>query len=282
MAVAHQGDRVLLFSKDYKTYLITLKAGAKMQTHRGVIQHDDLIDQPLGREIHSHLGHSFLVMEPSIYDLIHRTRRTSQIMYPKDIGYLILRLDIHPGVRVIEAGTGSGGLTTALARLVQPDGRVYSYEVRADIQQVAKENLAELDLADFVCFHERDITQGFDETDVDALFLDVRDPWEYLPQAHSALKGGGFLGALVPTTNQVSHLLNDLRRNRFSALEVEELILRPYKAVPARLRPMDRIIAHTGYLVFARKVLADLDEEWFTPSRRKERRRERGQIDDDW
>ena len=209
-------------------------------------------------------------------------RRGSQIIYPKDIAQILLRLDLSHGRRVIEAGTGSGGLTTALARLVQPDGRVYSYEVRADIQQVAKKNLAELDLADFVCFHERDITQGFDETDVDALFLDVRDPWEYLPQAHSALKGGGFLGALVPTTNQVSHLLNDLRRNRFSALEVEELILRPYKAVPARLRPMDRIIAHTGYLVFARKVLADLDEEWFTPSRRKERRRERDNEDDYW
>ena len=282
MVVAREGDRVLLFSQDYKTYLITLKAGARMQTHRGIIEHDDLVGQPLGREIRSHIGHSFLVMEPSTYDLIRRIKRTSQIMYPKDIGYLLLRLNIYPGVRVIEAGTGSGGLTTALARIVQPNGQVYSYEYRADVQKVAKKNLADLGLADFVCFKARDIAQGFDETDVDALFLDVRDPWEYLAQAHAALKGGGFFGALIPTTNQVSHLLNDLRRSCFSALEVEELILRPYKAIPARLRPMDRIIAHTGYLVFARKVLADLDEEWFVLSRGRERARDRGNLDDYW
>jgi tRNA (adenine57-N1/adenine58-N1)-methyltransferase len=282
MAVVREGDRVLLFSQDYKTFLITLKIGTSMQTHRGIIEHDDLIGQPLGREIHSHLGYSFLALEPSTYDLIRLTKRTSQIMYPKDIGYVMLRLNIYPGVRVIEAGTGSGGLATALARIVQPNGRVYSYEYRADIQQVAIKNLADLNLTDFVCFKERDIAQGFDETEVDALFLDVRDPWHYLPQAHAALKGGGFFGALIPTTNQVSHLLNDLRRSGFSALEVEELILRPYKAIPARLRPMDRIIAHTGYLVFARKVLTELGEDWFVLSRGRGRARDRGNLDDYW
>jgi tRNA (adenine57-N1/adenine58-N1)-methyltransferase len=279
---AQDGDLILLISKDYKRRLVTLKAGAKLQTHRGWIAHDDLIGQPLGREVRTHQGHAFLVMEPSTHDLIQQAKRITQIMYPKDIGYLLLRLNIHPGTRVIEAGTGSGGLAIALARAVQPHGQVFSYEHQAEIQQLARENLRKLELGAYVTFRVRDIAAGFDEQDVDALFLDVRDPWAYLPQAYAALKGGGFFGAILPTTNQVAHLLNDLRRSAFSAIEVEELLLRPYKAVPARLRPMDRLVAHTGYLVFARKVLGQLDTDWFTSSRGRDRATQRGNLDDYW
>jgi tRNA (adenine57-N1/adenine58-N1)-methyltransferase len=282
MQVAQEGDLVCLFSQDYKTFQITLQAGARMHTHRGIIDHDDLIGQPLGRKIRSTLGHTFWVMIPSTYDLIRQARRSTQIMFPKDIGYLLLRLDIHPGVRVIEAGTGSGGLSIALARAVQPEGRVYSYEHRAEIQEVARENLERLGLLPWVDLLVRDITEGFDQREVDALFLDVRAPWEYLAHAHAALKGGGFFGAIVPTTNQVSHLLNDLRQGGFAGLEVEELILRPYKAVPARLRPMDRIVAHTGYLVFARKVLDAEGEDWLATRRGRRRAAERGDRDDYW
>jgi tRNA (adenine57-N1/adenine58-N1)-methyltransferase len=279
---AREGDLVLLISKDYKKHLLTLQPGAQMQTHHGLISHDELIDQPLGREVRSHLDYPFLVLEPSTYDLIGQTKRITQIMYPKDIGYLLLRLNIHPGTQVIEAGTGSGGLTIALARAVQPDGRVHSYEQKEGIQRLARENLGKLGLDAYVTFTVRDIAEGFDERDVDALFLDVRDPWSYLPQAHAALKGGGFLGAIVPTVNQVAHLLNDLRHADFSALEVEELILRPYKAVAARLRPMDRLVAHTGYLVFARQVHGERDSDWFTPTRGRDRAAQRGDLDDYW
>jgi tRNA (adenine57-N1/adenine58-N1)-methyltransferase len=280
--VAQEGDLVFLFSQDYKTFQVTLQPGARMHTHRGIVDHDDLIGRPLGRKIRSSLGHTFWVMIPSTYDLIRQARRTTQIMFPKDIGYLLLRLDVHPGARVIEAGTGSGGLTIALARAVQPGGRVYSYEHRADIQEVAYGNLERLGLLPWVDLVLRDIAEGFAQADMDALFLDVREPWEYLAQAHAALKGGGFFGAIVPTTNQVSHLLNDLRQSGYAGLEVEELILRPYKAIPARLRPMDRIIAHTGYLVFARKVLEADGEDWLTTRRGRSRAAERGDRDDYW
>jgi tRNA (adenine57-N1/adenine58-N1)-methyltransferase len=280
--VAQEGDLVHLFSQDYKTFQVTLKAGARTHTHRGIVDHDDLIGRPLGRKIRSHLGHTFWVMEPSTYDLIRQAKRTTQIMFPKDIGYLLLRLNVHPGMRVIEAGTGSGGLSIALARAVQPSGRVYSYEYRAEIQEVARENLERLGLLPWVDLVKRDIAEGFEQTNVDALFLDVREPWAYLAQAHAALKGGGFFGAILPTTNQVSHLLNDLRQSGFAGLEMEELILRPYKAVPARLRPMDRIIAHTGYLVFARKVLDADGEDWLTAKRGRSRAAERGDQDDYW
>ena len=259
MSVARENDLVFLMGRDRKSFILCLQPGAELQTHRGVIRHDDLIDQPLGREVQSHLGYPFLVLEPSTHDLILDLKRTTQIMYPKDIGYVLLKMNVGPGSRVVEAGTGSGGLTLALAWAVMPKGRVYSYEVRPDVLNLAAKNLEKLGLRSFVELKERDIEEGFDEVDVDALFLDLRNPWEYLTQAHAALKSGGFFGATLPTTNQVVRLIRALPEHGFSAVEVEELLLRPYKAVPARLRPMDRMVAHTGYLVFARKIEQETD-----------------------
>jgi tRNA (adenine57-N1/adenine58-N1)-methyltransferase len=181
-------------------------------------------------------------------------KRTTQIMYPKDIGYVLLRINVGPGSRVVEAGTGSGGLTLALARAVMPTGRVYSYEVKPDVLNLAAKNLEKVGLLSFVELKERDIKEGFDEVDADALFLDLRNPWDYLDQAHATLKSGGFFGATLPTTNQVVRLIGALTEHGFSIVEVEEILLRSYKAVPGRLRPMDRMVAHTGYLIFARKI----------------------------
>jgi len=254
VSVARENDLVFLMSRDRKTFIVRLEPGAQLQTHRGVIRHDDLIGQPLGREVQSHLGYPFLVLEPSTHDLILDLKRTTQIMYPKDIGYVLLKMNVGPGSRVVEAGTGSGGLTLALARAVKPTGRVYSYEVRPDVLNLATKNLEKLGLLPFVELKERDIAEGFDEVDVDALFLDLRTPWDYLAQAHAALKSGGFFGATLPTTNQVARLIGALPELGFVAVEVEEILLRSYKAVPARLRPMDRMVAHTGYLIFARQI----------------------------
>ncbi len=272
MGVAQENDLVLLIGKDRKQFLIRLQPGDRLQTHRGCIQHDDLIGQPLGREVYSHLGYPFVVLEPSTFDLIRQLRRTTQIMYPKDIGYTLLKLNIVPGCRVIEAGTGSGGLTLALARAVGPEGRLYSYEVRPDALRLAQKNLEALGLAGWVEFKLRDIAAGFDETDVDALFLDVRTPWAYLPQTLAALKDGGFFGAILPTANQVSDLVQALEEQQaFGQIEVEEVLVRPYKPVPGRLRPADRMIAHTGYLIFARKVSREVTqaEYWLDRRRRK-------------
>jgi tRNA (adenine57-N1/adenine58-N1)-methyltransferase len=252
---AQENDLVLLIGQDRKEFIVRLRAGGQLQTHRGCINHDDLLGQPLGREVHSHLGYPFVVLAPSTFDLLRQLKRTTQIMYPKDIGYALLRLNIMPGSRVIEAGTGSGALALALARAVRPDGRVYSYEVRPDILRLAQKNLEGLGLTDWVELKLRDIGDGFAERGVDALFLDMRRPWAYLPQAVEALKDSGFFGAIVPTTNQVSELVQGLEAQQaFGNIEVEEILVRPYKAVPNRLRPVDRMIAHTGYLIFARRV----------------------------
>jgi tRNA (adenine57-N1/adenine58-N1)-methyltransferase len=181
-------------------------------------------------------------------------RRNTQIVYPKEAGYILLKMNLYSGQRVIEAGSGSGALTLAMARAVAPHGRVYSYESRPEMQSNAMRNLQRVGLSDYVEFKLRDIAAGFDETGVDALFLDVRTPWDYLGPAYRALKGGGFFGALVPTTNQVSDIVAGLEANHFGDIEVEELLLRAYKPVPERLRPADTMVGHTGYLIFARKI----------------------------
>ncbi len=288
MNVAHEGDLVLLIGQDRKEFVVRLQAGGQLQTHRGCLNHDDLLGQPLGREVHSHLGYPFVVVEPSTFDLIRQLKRTTQIMYPKDIGYTLLRLNVMPGSRVIEAGTGSGGLTLALARAVRPDGRVYSYEVRPDILRLAQKNLEALGLADGVEFRLRDIADGFDERGVDALFLDVRQPGAYLPQVVDALGGSGFFGAILPTTNQVAELVRAMEvQQAFGNIEVEEILVRPYKAVPNRLRPVDRMIAHTGYLVFARTVQRQVSQgdagtgftAW-TDRRRRKYHETQGAVDD--
>lgn len=260
MDSAKAGDLVLFVGRDYKRFIVKLEPGGRLETHRGMIHHDDVIGGPLGREFISHLGHPLLALKPSVHDLIRDIRRSSQIVFPKDAGYLLLKLDIHPGVRVIEAGSGSGAFTLAAARYVMPEGRVYSYDAREDMLKLARSNLEKVGLTEYVEFKMRDIEAGFDETDVDTVFLDVRAPWLYLDQAWAALKGGGFFGAILPTTNQVTVLLRRLPQHGFGYLEVEETLIRPYKAIPGRFRPMDRMVAHTGYLVFARKV-----EESITP-----------------
>jgi tRNA (adenine57-N1/adenine58-N1)-methyltransferase catalytic subunit len=152
-------------------------------------------------------------------------------------------------------------LTTALAYMVGPQGHVTTYEAREPMQKLAIKNITRLGLADRVTFKLRDIAEGFDETNVDSLFLDVPNPYDYVAQVRAALKPGGFFGSLLPTTNQVQMLLMELRRERFAFVEVCEIMLRFYKAVPARLRPTDRMVAHTGYLIFGRPVAEGVLED---------------------
>lgn len=248
------GDLVLIVGKDRRSFIRTVTPGQRLDCHLGFINFDDLIGLPFGTQVQTNIGHKMFVLPPNTDDLIRHLQRDGQIIFPKDLGYITLKLGIRPGARVIEAGTGSGALTLTLALLVGPEGHVYSYERRQDMQKRAMANLKRLDLQDRVTFTLRDITEGFDERDAHALFLDVRDPWEYLPQARVALRGGGFFGAIVPTANQVIDLTGRLYKGPWFMLEVEELLLRPYKTIPARIRPDDQVIGHTGYLVFARAV----------------------------
>jgi tRNA (adenine57-N1/adenine58-N1)-methyltransferase len=241
--------------RDRKTSIIQLEPGTDFHTHRGTIAHDDLIGSRWGTQVTTHLGIPLFLLRPSTDDLVRNVERSTQIVYPKDAGYLLLKLNIAPGCRVIEAGTGSGGLTLVFARAVQPTGLVISYENRREVQQLARESLEQSGLAKYVVFKHYDIADGFEEQVADTLFLDLANPWDYLSQAHAVLAGGGFFGSILPTANQVIRLIDALGSTGFGMIEVEELLLRPYKTVSARLRPKDRLTPHTGYLVFARKLL---------------------------
>lgn len=232
-----------------------------MESHRGVIKHDDLIGKAWGTRVTSHLGNPFFILQPALGDLLKEMPRTTQIMYPKEIGFTLVTMGIGEGQLVVEAGTGSGALTCALAFAVGNTGRVISYESRADMQALAMKNLNRLGLIDRVEFKLRDIGEGFDETGVDALFLDVQNPYDYIAQVKTALKFGGFFGSILPTANQVSKLVLALRQNNFAFIDICEILLRYYKAEPERFRPVDRMIAHTGYLLFARPVLIDQAED---------------------
>jgi tRNA (adenine57-N1/adenine58-N1)-methyltransferase len=234
------------------------------------LRHDTLIGAAWGGAVQSQSGHRALLLEPGLTDLIDQVKRSTQIIYPKDAAYLVHRLSLRAGSHVVEAGTGSGGLTTALAWAVAPTGVVYTHEVRPDIATVARDNLERCGLLPYVRMFHGDIENGFHAQNADALVLDVREPWLYLEHVRAALKPGGFFAALAPTANQVIELLRGLEAFNFADVAVEELLLRPYKPAPDRLRPDDNAIPHTGFLIFARNI--DSDEEM---SRWQQRERQR-------
>ncbi len=258
-SAARDGDLAELVGLRHKHFILTLKSGAKFETHRGVLMHDDLIGKPWGTQVFSHMGSPFFLLQPSLADLLTDLPRTTQILYPKDIGFILVTMGVGPGKKVIEAGTGSGSMTIAAAYTVGEQGHVYTYEVRPDMQNLARKNVERVGLTSRVDFKLRDIQQGFDETDGDAFFLDVPNPWDYIAQVRAALKPGAFLCSLVPTFNQVESLLLALRRGNFAFVEVCEILLRYFKAEPSRIRPTDRMVAHTGFLTFGRKIEPGVD-----------------------
>jgi tRNA (adenine57-N1/adenine58-N1)-methyltransferase len=260
---AQPGDIAQLVGLSHKNFIIRLEQGKTLQTHRGSLAHDDCIGKQWGSQVFSHLGNPFFLVQPSLGDLITTIRRTTQILYPKDIGFILVSMGIGPGDQVIEAGTGSGAMTTALAFTVGPRGHVTTYEIREEMQTLARENLKRLGLEDRVTFKLADIKDGIDERNMRALFMDIPTPEQFITQTREALIPGGFFGCIVPTMNQLMKLIPVLRREDFAFLEICETFLRYYKPVPARIRPTDRMIAHTGYLVFARPIIPAKNIEEF-------------------
>lgn len=245
----------MVVGPDGKRHSYRLRPSGLIQTHHGALAHDELIGQAWGTTIRTHLDSQYLLLQPTLRDLLLSTQRRSQIIYPKDIGYILLRLSIGPGAQVLEAGTGSGALTTALAWFVGNDGLVHGIDRRPDMLKLTRENLKRVGLLDRVSLKELNVCEDtLDLKSLDAVFFDMPDPQAALRAAHQVLKPGGAFGSILPTANQVSQLLEAFPGHGFADKEICEILLRFFNAVPERLRPTDRMVAHTSYLTFARRI----------------------------
>ena len=249
------GDLVFLWSPvKGDSFLIKLSPGSNQGSHLGQIKHEDIIGMSYGDVINTNRGEPFFLLRPSVGEYTRRIKRQTQVIFPKDSGFIIQHLNFGPGARIVECGTGSGGLTSVFAHFVGDDGKVYTYDKREEFSKLAQSNLDRWGLAHRVDFKVRDMKDGFDERDADAVFLDVQNPWDYIGIARDALAGGHHIGILVPTFNQIEKTLVALRDHHFVDTQVLELLMRYYKTDPRRLRPDDTMTAHTGFLIFAAKA----------------------------
>ncbi|HSV31088.1 MAG TPA: tRNA (adenine-N1)-methyltransferase [Atribacteraceae bacterium] len=248
------GDRVHILLEDGKEYLVNLQNNQLFSTHLGSISHNEMLKKEYGDSIRTNQGHIVYLLLPGIVENIRFMERQTQVMYPKDIGYILLYLDIKNGDRVIDVGLGSGAMCGALARMVGVSGQIFGYERRQEFAAIAERNLVKWNLKDRVTIRCRDMADGFEERDVDALFLDVPDPWEHIDTCWNTLKGGGRIGIACPTAGKAIKTLEALEKIPFLKTEVWETLIREYKNSPHSFRPVDRMIAHTTYLLFSRKI----------------------------
>jgi tRNA (adenine57-N1/adenine58-N1)-methyltransferase len=250
-----EGADVFLYLDRRRTYLVRVEAEKSFHTHKGYIQLGDLIGKEYGTRIASSMDIEFVALKPNLCDYIFKTNRRTQISYPKDISLIIMYSGIGPGSRVVEAGTGTGALTSAIAHYIQPTGRVYSYELRQEFQNNAKRNLERVGLLDYVELKEGDITEKIEEKDLDAVFLDMATPWLVVPHAYTALKGSGMLVSFSPTIDQVVKVVEVLTEYGFVGVETSETLIRFMQVERGKTRPQTVMTGHTGYLTFARKAI---------------------------
>lgn len=247
------GDLILVSTPRGKRSLRRVVQNDDWHTTDGILSMSDVVAAPFGSEVLTTKGIPFRIFKPTLCDLVQGVKRQTQIIYPKDISMICMRLGVGPQRTVIEAGSGSGSLTLALSWFSGPTGHVHTFEAREEFHKLVRRNLEWAGLGQNVTLHHRDIAEGFDDVrGADALFLDVRTPWEYLDQALAAVAPGAPMGFLVPTVDQVRQLLLGLERGPFDDTEVCEILLRRWKPLADRLRPDDRMIAHTGFLIFTR------------------------------
>ncbi len=237
-----------------------LKAGAIQSIHSGAFAHDELIGQPEGTVVATRLGSRLLALRPTFAEQVVERKRRAQPIYPKDLGAIVMRADLHPGARVVEAGTGTGSLTLAALRAVGPGGHVTSIELREEFSQSAREGIEAAlgQLPANLTLKVGDAYQGFDERDVDRVLLDLPEPWQAVPGAAAALRPGGILFAHCPNVSQVQRLCDSLRDERgFGLIETVELLERGWTVRGRSLRPSHRMVAHTGFLTFARRLAGE-------------------------
>lgn len=250
------GESILLVDRKQRSYLRRLERGRTLSVRGGTIACDDLIGRAEGRVVRSSRNEPFLVLRPTLAQLIPQLPRRAQVIYPKDIGLILVWADIYPGARVVEAGVGPGALTLALLRAVGPEGELISYEVRDDFAAMARANVERFHgAAENWRLKIADAALELDESDIDRVLLDLPEPWSLTERAWRSLRPGGLLLSFVPTVLQVKNTVDSLRAHGgFACIETLEALLRPWHVQGISVRPEHRMVAHTGFVTLARKI----------------------------
>ncbi len=247
------GDRVLLVDAKRRRHLVTLEQGGAFHTHMGVLAHDDVIGRAEGVTVRTTLGSRLVAVRPTLAEYVLEMPRGAQVIYPKDLGPILVLADLFPGARVLESGVGSGALTLALLRAVGTSGHVTGYELREDFARRAQANVEGF-LGPRVPLEieVRDVYEGIGLDDLDRVLLDLPEPWRVVKHAESALHPGGIMLAYLPTIGQVARLREELAGSAFGMIETLEVLQRTWHVDGQSVRPDHRMVAHTGFLTHAR------------------------------
>lgn len=246
------GERVLLIDAKKRWNLVTLKEGGEFHSHAGLIPHEAMIGQPEGIVLQSTHGARYQVVRPTLADFVLKMPRGAQVIYPKDLGPILMLADVFPGARVLESGIGSGALSMTLLRA---GAEIIGYELREDFASRAKANVeAFLGPEALERYHVeiRDAYEGIDAEELDRVVLDLPEPWQVVPHAAKALRPGGILVAYTPSVAQVMQLREALAQSAFAMAETMEVLNRTWYVEGQAVRPDHRMVAHTGFLTHAR------------------------------
>jgi tRNA (adenine57-N1/adenine58-N1)-methyltransferase len=254
-ALLRDGDAVLFIDRKARQYLRTLRRGRSVNVRGAAFPADELIGLPEGSVLRSSLGEFLQVFRPTYAQLIPHLPRQAQVIYPKDVGTILVGGDIHPGAAVLEVGVGPGATTIALLRAIGAHGRLVTYEIREDFATMARENVARFhgDAPQWT-LKSADAYAGLDESGFDRLIVDVPEPWRVVPHAAGALRAGGVLVGFVPTVPQMQQLVLALGDGGFAAIESMESMQRFWHVTERSVRPQHRMVAHSGFLVVARRL----------------------------
>jgi tRNA (adenine57-N1/adenine58-N1)-methyltransferase len=250
------GERVLLLDPRGRRFLVRLEPGAVFHFHGGALPHDLVIGSEEGVAVHTNKGVELVCFRPRLVDYILKMGRGAQVIYPKDIGPILIYTDVFPGARVLEAGSGSGALTIALCRATGAEGRVVSYEIREEFHEIARRNVEEFfgKLPAWLDLRHGDVREVGEET-FHRVVLDMPEPWGVLEATTGALVPGGIMCGYLPTTGQVQTLVEAMRASGYAEIQSFEVMLRTWHVEPRSVRPDHRMVAHTGFITVGRKAV---------------------------